>query len=136
MTDYELNFSLKIEEMLSGIADPVYRCLVVEVGESIDYSRCTSVVLQMFEAINVLLKRNSELRFIQTLDVDYLIHEAVKLFQQQTVATNNFPEFSNLPMTLVCGSTGYMIRAIINHLFNANVQKSDAESNTDNCKIS
>ncbi len=31
MTDYELNFSLKIEEMLSGIADPAYRCLVVEV---------------------------------------------------------------------------------------------------------
>lgn len=31
MTDYELNFSLKIEEMLSGIFDPAYRCLVVEV---------------------------------------------------------------------------------------------------------
>ncbi len=31
MTDYELNFSLKIEEMLSGISDPAYRCLVVEV---------------------------------------------------------------------------------------------------------
>ena len=34
MTDYELNFSLKIEEMLSGIGDPVYRCLVVEVWET------------------------------------------------------------------------------------------------------
>lgn len=34
MTDYELNFSLKIEEMLSGIADPAYRCLVVEVKSS------------------------------------------------------------------------------------------------------
>ncbi len=31
MTDYELNFSLKIEEMLSRISDPAYRCLVVEV---------------------------------------------------------------------------------------------------------
>lgn len=35
MTDYELNFSLKIEEMLSGIADPAYRCLVVEVSEQL-----------------------------------------------------------------------------------------------------
>ena len=32
MTDYELNFSLKIEDMLSRISDPAYRCLVVEVG--------------------------------------------------------------------------------------------------------
>ena len=32
MTDYELNFSLKIEDMLSRIADPAYRCLVVEVN--------------------------------------------------------------------------------------------------------
>ncbi len=32
MTDYELNFSLKIEEMLSRISDPAYRCLVVEVN--------------------------------------------------------------------------------------------------------
>jgi hypothetical protein len=31
MTDYELNFSLKIEDMLSRISDPAYRCLVVEV---------------------------------------------------------------------------------------------------------
>jgi hypothetical protein len=35
MTDYELNFSLKIEEMLSRISDPAYRCLVVEVNEII-----------------------------------------------------------------------------------------------------
>ncbi len=32
MTDYELNFSLKIEEMLSGVSDPAYRCLVVELN--------------------------------------------------------------------------------------------------------
>lgn len=34
MTDYELNFSLKIEEMLSRISDPAYRCLVVEVNKN------------------------------------------------------------------------------------------------------
>ncbi|UJR33248.1 hypothetical protein I4U23_020703 [Adineta vaga] len=123
MTDYELNFSLKIEEMLSRISDPAYRCLV------------------MFELINVLLKRNSELRFTQTLDVDYLINEAVKLFQQQTNSKNSFQEFYNLPMQLVGGSTGYMVRVIINYLFNANQQNVDTNdlntvANTDICKIS
>ena len=50
MTDYELNFSLKIEEMLSRIGDPAYRCLVVEVNAinpiSI-YSRIRSVILDV-----------------------------------------------------------------------------------------
>ncbi|UJR13940.1 hypothetical protein I4U23_000943 [Adineta vaga] len=126
MTDYELNFSLKIEEMLSRIADPAYRCLVVE----------------MFEAVNVLLKRNDELRFTRPLDVDYLINEAVKLFQQQTNSKDSYPDFYNLPISLVGGSTGYMIRVIINYLFNAAaVQQSDAidsnlNTNVDICKIS
>ncbi|CAF1223685.1 unnamed protein product [Adineta steineri] len=125
MTDYELNFSLKIEEMLSRVADPAYRCLVVE----------------MFEAINVLLKRNPELRFIQTLDVNYLIDEAVKLFQQQTNSKESYQDFYNLPISLVGGSTGYMIRVIINYLFNATIQKSDTNdlninTNIDVCKIS
>lgn len=31
MTDYELNFSLKVEEMLSKIEEPAYRQIVVEV---------------------------------------------------------------------------------------------------------
>ncbi|CAF4917165.1 unnamed protein product, partial [Rotaria sp. Silwood1] len=96
MTDYELNFSLKIEEMLSRISDPAYRCLVVEI----------------FELINVLLKRNPELRFTQTLDADYLISEAVKLYQQQTNSIDPFKDFYHLPMQLVDGSTGYMVRVL------------------------
>jgi hypothetical protein len=95
----------------------------------------------MFELINVLLKRNSELRFTQVLDVDYLINEAVKLFQQQTDSPDAFQDFYNLPMQLVGGSTGYMVQVIINYLFNANLQKVDtADQNTANttdiCKIS
>ena len=31
MTDYELNFSIKIEQMLNTINEPVYRQIVVEV---------------------------------------------------------------------------------------------------------
>lgn len=31
MTDYELNFSIKVEEMLSKIDEPVFRQMVVEV---------------------------------------------------------------------------------------------------------
>ncbi|CAF1066408.1 unnamed protein product [Rotaria sp. Silwood1] len=125
MTDYELNFSLKIEEMLSHVFDPAYRCLVVE----------------MFEAINVLLQRNPELCFIQPLDVDYLINEAVKLFQQQNNSVDPYKDFYNLPISLVGGSTGYMIQVILNYLFNVQIQKSDLAdinigSNINICKIS
>jgi hypothetical protein len=95
----------------------------------------------MFELINVLLKRNSELRFTQTLDVDYLINEAVKLYQQQTNSKDSLKDFYNLPIQLVGGSTGYMVRVIINYLFNATMQKADSidlnmGTNTDICKIS
>ncbi|CAF4006357.1 unnamed protein product [Rotaria magnacalcarata] len=96
MTDYELNFSLKIEEMLGRLLDPVYRCLVVE----------------MFESINVLLQRNPELCFVQPLDVDYLISDAVKLFEQQTKSLDSLKDFYNLPISLVGGSTGYMIQVV------------------------
>jgi hypothetical protein len=95
----------------------------------------------MFEGINVLLKRNSELCFIKPLDVDYLISEAVKLFQQQTNSQNAYQDFYHLPISLVGGSTGYMIQVIINYLFNASIQKTDlvdlnTEANTAICKIS
>ena len=95
----------------------------------------------MFEAINVLLNRNSELRFLQPLDVDYLINEAVKLFQQQTNSNDPYKDFYNLPIILVGGSTGYMIRVIINSLFNAEISKSDGTdvhitASKDICKIS
>ncbi|CAF4016050.1 unnamed protein product [Rotaria magnacalcarata] len=96
MTDYELNFSLKIEEMLGRLLDPVNRCLVVE----------------MFESINVLLQRNPELCFVQPLDVDYLISDAVKLFEQQTKSLDSLKDFYNLPISLVGGSTGYMIQVV------------------------
>jgi len=95
----------------------------------------------MFELINVLLKRNSELRFTQTLDIDYLINEAVNLFQQQTNSKDPLKDFYNLPMQLVGGSTGFMVRVIINYLFNATLQTSDSidlnsNSNAEVCKIS
>ena len=95
----------------------------------------------MFELINVLLKRNAELRFVQTLDVDYLINEAVKLYQQQSNSNEPLKDFYTLPIQLVGGSTGYMVRVIINYLFNANTQKADLtdlymSSNADICKIS
>lgn len=95
----------------------------------------------MFEIINVLLKRNAELRFTETLDIDYLIREAVNLYQQQTKSTDPFKDFYNLPIQLVGGSTGYMIRVIINYLFNANMNKVDSIDlssvpSADICKIS
>ncbi|CAF0784844.1 unnamed protein product, partial [Didymodactylos carnosus] len=118
MTDYELNFSLKIDEMLSRISDPPYRCLVVE----------------MFELINVLLRRNPELRFLKTLDFDYLISEAVQLFKQQTNPPDAYSAFYNLPISLL-GSTGFMIKAIIGYLFDPTAAVT-SETNIEICKIS
>jgi hypothetical protein len=37
MTDYELNFSIKIEEMLSKIDEPVFRQIIVEVSLKVLY---------------------------------------------------------------------------------------------------
>ena len=48
-----------------------------------------------------------------------LINEAVKLYQQQTNSKDPYKDFYNLPIQLVGGSTGYMVRVIINYLFNA-----------------
>ena len=91
--------------------------------------------------INILLRRNSELRFIQTLDVDYLITEAVKLYQQQSNSKEPMKDFYNLPPRLVGGTTGYMVRVIINYLFNANIQTADIAdlymgTQSDTCKAS
>ena len=85
----------------------------------------------MLEAINVLLKRNPELRFDQLLDIDSLISEAVKLFQQQTNSKDSYTDFYKLPITLVGGSTGYMIRAMKNDGTDGNMT-----TNTNICKIS
>lgn len=35
MTQYELNFSLLVEQMLSKITDPAYRQMIVEVGSRV-----------------------------------------------------------------------------------------------------
>ena len=49
MTDYELNFSIKIEEMLSIVDEPVFRQIIVEVGINsfwINWSNCFKSLFQ------------------------------------------------------------------------------------------
>lgn len=58
MTDYELNFSIKVEEMLSEIDEPVFRQMVVE----------------MFVIIYTILCRNPELQFTQVIEVDKVLN--------------------------------------------------------------
>jgi hypothetical protein len=52
MTDYELNFSLKIEEMLSRISDPAYRCLVVEVNRKNLFCFSFFLIFHQFRCLN------------------------------------------------------------------------------------
>jgi hypothetical protein len=54
MTDYELNFSIKIEEMLSKIKEPLQRQISVEV----------------FVIIYSILNRNPELEFGQVIEIN------------------------------------------------------------------
>lgn len=54
MTDYELNFSIKVEEMLSKIDEPVFRQIVVE----------------LFVIIYTILCRNPELQFTKVIELD------------------------------------------------------------------
>ncbi len=49
MTQYELNFSLLVEQMLSKIVDPAYRQIIVEVRTATAFQILTQHALNFFE---------------------------------------------------------------------------------------
>lgn len=68
MTDYELNFSIKIEEMLSIVDEPVFRQIMVE-----------TIII-----IYTILCRNPELQFNQVIDLDGIVNQAFEMYLVDT----------------------------------------------------
>ncbi|KIH68414.1 hypothetical protein ANCDUO_01260 [Ancylostoma duodenale] len=73
MTEFELTFSYKIEEMLSRIAHPEYRQLLVE----------------LLSVVATILERNPEVTFTSgPFDCDVLIKKAFYLYADQQNISN------------------------------------------------
>lgn len=70
MTQFELNFSYKLEEMMSTIVHPEYRQLIVEVW----YSNLKNVnyryLLQLLCIVATVLERNPEVAFHDKFDCE------------------------------------------------------------------
>ncbi|XP_074644676.1 phosphorylase b kinase regulatory subunit beta-like isoform X2 [Tubulanus polymorphus] len=111
MTLYELNFMLLVEQMLSKIADPAYRQIVVET----------------FMVVATILDRNQEVEFSKTVDVDKMIREAFDQFQRdRSTQTGNEKEdnmntFFNTRPNAQGGTTSYIAKAVVNALLEGEV---------------
>ena len=90
MTQYELNFSLLVDQMLSKIKDPTYRQLIVEVwtDTTVDvdhhvdddgkwgdgYHEKVTLCLQTIVIVDSILSRNPELSFQKPIELDLVCH--------------------------------------------------------------
>lgn len=109
---YEMNFSLLVEDMLKNIVLPEYRQIIVEVRAFIfvtflslstnrsigfvwdcrtSYALIMTInvvilkryfVLQLLMVVSIVLERNPELEFHETVDLDQLVKEAFSDFQR------------------------------------------------------
>ena len=101
MTDYELNFSIKIEEMLSEIDEPVFRQIVVE----------------MFVIIYTILCRNPELQFTRVIEVDKMVNQAIDLYCiDKKLPSSSRMSFFNERASITSGTTAYLSRVCIENL--------------------
>lgn len=101
MTDYELNFSIKIEEMLSTIDEPVFRQIVVE----------------MFVIIYTILCRNPELQFTRVIEVDKMVNQAIELYcKDKKLPSSSKTAFYNERPSITIGTTAYLSRVCIENL--------------------
>lgn len=112
MTMYEMNFSLLVEQMLSKIADPAYRQIIVE----------TVMV------VSTILDRNPELEFQAAVDMDKLVHEAFEAFQKDLShlelqeKQDNMLSFYNTPPFAQRGTSSYLAKAVVNSLLQGTIK--------------
>ncbi|XP_076321382.1 putative phosphorylase b kinase regulatory subunit beta isoform X1 [Tachypleus tridentatus] len=118
MTVYELNFSLQVELLLSRIIHPEYRQIMVE----------------LIMVVNLILERNPELSFEETVDLDKLVYEAFTLFQGDECITSennkNMSAFYNASSTVTASN---LARAVMNHLLKHGPQSLNTQ---ELCRIS
>ncbi|XP_071503310.1 phosphorylase b kinase regulatory subunit beta-like [Diadema antillarum] len=108
MTQTDLNFALRIEEMFGRIAHPEYRQLMVE----------------LLSVVATILERNPELQFQHTANMDSMVHEAFELYRQDYMKgvdhnLDDLTPFYNLPLMGKKSASNYLARVVTRHLLNS-----------------
>ncbi|XP_013042307.2 phosphorylase b kinase regulatory subunit beta isoform X5 [Anser cygnoides] len=122
MTMYEMNFSLLVEDMLQNIDQPEYRQIIVE----------------LLMVISVILERNPELEFQDKVDLDKVVQEAFRDFQNDHSRSkgaekqDDMTAFYNTYPVGKKGTCSYLSKAVITLLLEGEVKS----SNDDPCTVS
>uniref|UniRef100_A0AAY4CGX9 Phosphorylase b kinase regulatory subunit n=1 Tax=Denticeps clupeoides TaxID=299321 RepID=A0AAY4CGX9_9TELE len=122
MTMYEMNFSLLVEDMLKNIALPEYRQIMVE----------------LLMVVSIVLERNPELEFQETVDLDRLVKEAFNDFQRDrsqlegVEKQDDMEAFYNTPALGKRGTSSYLTKALMIQLLQGEVKP----SKDDPCSVS
>ncbi|XP_062405738.1 phosphorylase b kinase regulatory subunit beta isoform X2 [Sardina pilchardus] len=119
MTMYEMNFSLLVEDMLKNIVLPEYRQIIVE----------------LLMVVSIVLERNPELEFQETVDLDHLVKEAFADFQRDRKhegKQDGMEIFYNTPALGKRGTSSYLTKAVMIQLLQGDVKP----SKDDPCSVS
>uniref|UniRef100_A0A914GR47 Phosphorylase b kinase regulatory subunit n=1 Tax=Globodera rostochiensis TaxID=31243 RepID=A0A914GR47_GLORO len=103
MTQHELNFSYKIESMMSDIANPEYRQLIVE----------------LFCIVATIMERNSEVYFVGALDCDLLLKQAFNMFCEERRIKDRVdmaPFYAIDDDPSAASTSSYLIRIVVDKL--------------------
>ncbi|XP_064467094.1 probable phosphorylase b kinase regulatory subunit beta isoform X3 [Ornithodoros turicata] len=117
LTIYDLNFALQVEKLLSHIVLPEYRHVMVE----------------LLMVIDVILRRNPEFSFLDKVDLDSVIQDAIQVFK----AERELPKSDSKDMTAFFSAPSsvtscYLSRAIMTRLLVSGTENVDI----DECNIS
>uniref|UniRef100_A0A8B9HF80 Phosphorylase b kinase regulatory subunit n=1 Tax=Astyanax mexicanus TaxID=7994 RepID=A0A8B9HF80_ASTMX len=122
MTMYEMNFSLLVEDTLKNIVLPEYRQIIVE----------------LLMVVSIVLERNPELEFQETVDLDRLVKEAFTDFQkdhgrpEKADKPEDMEAFYNTPALGKKGTSSYLTKAVMIQLLQGEVKP----SKDDPCSVS
>lgn len=90
--------------------------------------------------MSTVLERNPELKFTEAVDIDMLIKNAVRLFgkdktQETAVATTPEDSMELFYHESFPRVTGYLARAVVNHILSGNLSALQADASTDDLSI-
>ncbi|KAL7833368.1 hypothetical protein AOLI_G00283280 [Acnodon oligacanthus] len=122
MTMYEMNFSLLVEDTLKNIVLPEYRQIIVE----------------LLMVVSIVLERNPELEFQESVDLDRLVKDAFADFQkdrgrpERTEKQEDMEAFYNTPALGKKGTSSYLTKVVMIQLLQGEVKP----SKDDPCSVS
>ncbi|KAL7830884.1 hypothetical protein SRHO_G00303860 [Serrasalmus rhombeus] len=122
MTMYEMNFSLLVEDTLKNIVLPEYRQIIVE----------------LLMVVSIVLERNPELEFQESVDLDRLVKDAFTDFQKDrgrpdgAEKQEDMEVFYNTPALGKKGTSSYLTKVVMIQLLQGEVKP----SKDDPCSVS